>query len=88
MKVKFFAGFASITKEKERDFQATNAKELFERLIKHYGPEMQEKLMPGGALPESLVILVNGKHIRHLQGLQTPLSETDVVSIFPMVSGG
>lgn len=88
MKVKFFAGFASITKEKERDFQANNAQELFGKIIAHYGQEMQEKLMPGGQLPEALVILVNGKHIRHLQGLETPLREDDVVSIFPMVSGG
>ncbi len=48
MKVKFFAGFASITKEKERDFQAGNAKELFEKIITHYGDDMREKLMPGG----------------------------------------
>ncbi len=88
MKVKFFAGFASITKEKERDFQATDARELFEKIIAHYGDDMQEKLMPGGVLPESLVILVNGKHIRHLNGMETELTEADVVSIFPMVSGG
>jgi molybdopterin synthase sulfur carrier subunit len=88
MKVKFFAGFASITKEKERDFQAGNAKELFEKIITHYGDDMREKLMPGGVLPESLVILVNGKHIRHLNGMETALTEEDVVSIFPMVSGG
>ena len=88
MRVKFFAGFASITKEKERDFQAADAQELFRKIFEHYGPEMEAKLLPGGELPESLVILVNGKHIRHLAGLQTPLGEWDVVSIFPMVSGG
>lgn len=88
MKVKFFASFADAAKEKERDFSAPDIKSLFALLIERYGPEFEKMLYPKGTLPDNLIILVNGKHIRHLQGLDTPLQESDVVSIFPMLNGG
>ncbi|HWQ30252.1 MAG TPA: MoaD/ThiS family protein [Negativicutes bacterium] len=33
-------------------------------------------------------MLVNGRHIEHLQGLDTSLAENDEISIFPKVAGG
>ena len=44
--------------------------------------------MPGGVAVERLLIIVNGRHIHHLQGLETPLVEGDVVTIMPPVVGG
>ena len=32
--------------------------------------------------------MVNGRHITHLQGVTTPLTEQDVVALFPVVAGG
>ena len=35
-----------------------------------------------------MIILVNGRNILHLNGVQTPLNPDDVVAVFPMVAGG
>lgn len=41
-----------------------------------------------GALREYLSILVNGRDITHLDGLDTPLEDGDKLSLFPPVAGG
>jgi molybdopterin synthase sulfur carrier subunit len=41
-----------------------------------------------GVLRRSLNIYVNGENIRFLEGLATPLSEGDEVSIVPAIAGG
>ena len=35
-----------------------------------------------------LIIMINGRHIAHVGGLDAPVSDGDVVSIFPLVGGG
>ena len=42
----------------------------------------------GGKLSDTMIILVNGRNILHLNGVQTPLNPDDVVAVFPMVAGG
>lgn len=39
-------------------------------------------------IQESVNILVNGRNIRFLQGLDTPLRDGDSISIFPPTGGG
>ena len=34
------------------------------------------------------IIMINGRHIAHLGGLDSPVSEGDVVTVFPVVGGG
>ena len=88
MKVKFFASFVELTKEKERNFSAPDIKTLLRIMTEHYGQSFNDKLYRNSELNPTLVILVNGKHIRHLQGLETTLLESDEVAFFPMLSGG
>lgn len=40
------------------------------------------------ALGERIIVMVNGRRSEFLAGLETPLKETDVVQIFPVVAGG
>lgn len=51
-----------------------------------------ERLSPGGASAgvdaERLLIIVNGRNVHHLQGLDTPLADDDKVAIMPPVLGG
>ena len=35
-----------------------------------------------------LIIMINGRHIAHVGGLDALVSDGDVVSIFPLVGGG
>ncbi|MEG2419744.1 MAG: MoaD/ThiS family protein [Eubacterium sp.] len=46
-------------------------------------------LAPGGeTLGDEIIILVNGRHVEHLNGIHTPLVPSDTVAIFPVVAGG
>jgi sulfur-carrier protein len=41
-----------------------------------------------GSRPVGLVILINGRNINKLQGLNTLLKEGDLVTLFPPTAGG
>ena len=45
-------------------------------------------LEPNGKQRAFVNIYVNDEDVRYLQGLETPLSEADVISILPAVAGG
>ncbi len=47
------------------------------------------KLLNGQGEPHAgTIILVNRKNILHLRGLQTPISDGDVLALFPPGAGG
>jgi molybdopterin synthase sulfur carrier subunit len=39
-------------------------------------------------LTREIIIFVNGRNVRHLQMLDTPLKDDDEVAVFPMIAGG
>ncbi len=41
-----------------------------------------------GGLLEGINILLNGRNIHFLQGLETPLAAGDVIALFPPLDGG
>jgi len=45
-------------------------------------------VMEGDKVKEMVKILVNGRDVRELRGLETELSDGDCISIFPPVAGG
>lgn len=63
---------------------------LVEQLCALHGEKMARLLLneQGEPLHEDLFVLVNGRHIRQLQGLQTQLVPTDKVSIIPIIEAG
>lgn len=63
-------------------------RELLDKLCSKYGKRFAEKLFVEDRLSDDIIILVNGRHISHLQGLDTKLEEKDEISIFPKVAGG
>ena len=91
MKVKFFATYREITKTKEISVPAQGTVwDLAGLLIKKYGKPMKDMLENemGDDFGEYAIILVNGQNIVHLEGKFTPLTEADLVTIFPPVAGG
>jgi len=91
MKLKFFATFRSFTRCKEEDVVApTTVWDLLLSLSERYGASFSKKLLSpdGSEINEETIIMVNGLNILHLDGKNTPLTETDIVSIFPVVAGG
>lgn len=95
LKVKFFALLRDITRVKETtDFSGKTVLELLENLCDHYGKELTKWIFaPPVAgkkkeLSGNILILVNGRAIEHLAGIDTPLKESDEVAIFPKMAGG
>ncbi|QGU94051.1 MoaD family protein [Clostridium bovifaecis] len=89
MKVKFFAYIRDYTNCKETDFEYCETLEmLLRRLSEAYGEKFRNKVFQGNQLSKEVIILVNGRHIAHLDGISTKLNREDVVAIFPVVAGG
>jgi molybdopterin synthase sulfur carrier subunit len=51
-------------------------------------PALAERLRPDGTLSAFVNVYVNGDDIRHRQGLDTPVTATDVVVLLPAMAGG
>jgi sulfur-carrier protein len=62
--------------------------QLVERMISKH-PLLRDKLLDAdGNLQPSIHLLVNGREVRYLDGLQTRVTPQDAVRIFPPVGGG
>jgi molybdopterin synthase sulfur carrier subunit len=89
MKVKYFAYIRNYTKSKEIDFQyCKTVEELLLKLSDYYGKKFRNKIFKENVLSDEIIILVNGRHIVHLNGIHTNLNEEDEICIFPVVAGG
>lgn len=91
MQVKYFAYIRDYTKCKEcNEEDKTTVKELLHHLSDKYGAEFRAKALKndGNELGDDIIILVNGRHVAHLDGIDTKLLSSDVVQIFPVVAGG
>ncbi|MEG2642748.1 MAG: MoaD family protein [Eubacterium sp.] len=91
MKVKFFAYIRDYTGTKAIDMEAVpDVYTLIHELSDRYGKDFRGvALAPGGeTLGDEIIILVNGRHVEHLNGIHTPLVPSDTVAIFPVVAGG
>jgi adenylyltransferase/sulfurtransferase len=89
--VKFFANFREAAgRDKAQVEGAADVGSLIEKLVKLCGEKLAREIyLPNSKeLVETVHILVNGKVINILNGLDTPLKDGDVVAIFPPVSGG
>ena len=51
-------------------------------------PALRERLYDGDELRRFVNVYVNNEDIRYLEDLDTPVAETDEVSIIPAVAGG
>lgn len=82
VKVKVFATLIDIVGKRMLEVTSVRTvRELLDELDKRF-PGFKKELERG------FIILVNGKNIEHLQGLETPISDDDTVSIFPPAGGG
>lgn len=90
MLVKFFATYRELTNCKSVELTAPdNVLALLAALSDRY-PALGPRLLSadGRRLGDDAIVMVNGRHIAHLQGVETPLAQTDTVAVFPLVAGG
>lgn len=90
MIIRYFADIRDLTGENERRWTGTASTlaELLSDLGGYYGPRFRGRILTDSGLSETIIVLINGRDIRHLEGLNTPLGPDDTVSIFPVVAGG
>lgn len=88
--IRFFASMRNSTGVKEIEWAeaAPTLGDLLRLLSDRYGPEFRRWVLDGEELGGSVMVVVNGNDARHQAGLETRLSATDVVSIFPIMAGG
>ena len=93
MTVKFFAYL------REKDFAGTKeltcppaptVRALGEELCGRFGAKFRAEFFSpaGDELGERVIVMVNGRRVDFLSGLDTPLKDSDTVQIFPVVAGG
>lgn len=86
-KVQLFATYRDAAGIKEFVTSARSAGELF-GIIRTQYPSLYAEMFDKGELRPLVKVLVNGRHIQFLHGLDTPLGDEDIVSLFPPLAGG
>lgn len=90
MLVKFLATYRQIAQCRSFELPAPpTVLALMDELSSRW-PEFRELILSkdGTDKGDDVIILVNGRHIEHLDGVSTPLTEADYVVITPLVAGG
>ena len=89
MIVKFYATLRDVTGSREKRVEGyETVGELLKDLAKTYGRDFERLVLKGDGLVQGAMVLVNGTHIAHLQGFDTPLGKDSVIDVFPPVAGG
>lgn len=94
MIVKFFAFFRDPDfagcKELQWPEKAGTVYELCHQIADRYGAKFRKELLTpdGEAISDRSIVLVNGRRTEFLDGIHTPLKDTDTVYVFPVVAGG
>jgi len=89
MRILFFAYFRDYTGTKEVELEGCKTvRELLKELSQRYGKKFEKEVFIGDELSHKVIILVNGRSVLNMDGIETRLSEEDTISIFPVVAGG
>ena len=88
MKVNLYATYRDLTGAKHLELRGETVGEVIARLLEKY-PQMEPEVFTApGELSERVSIFRNGRDVRYLQGLATPVGPGDVLDLFPPVAGG
>ncbi|UCG01773.1 MAG: MoaD/ThiS family protein [Candidatus Heimdallarchaeota archaeon] len=90
-KIRLFATFKQITNHREIEYEiedGTTVRQLLEALFDQYNALRDKIFNENNELRPWIHILKNGRNIKFLGGIETTLTDGDVVSLFPPVAGG
>lgn len=91
VKVKFFALVRELAGTKELEIEGREGmriNDLLKELANILPEKFRDYIFEGNEVSRSLIILVNGKGISEMNGLETELKDGDEVALLPPVSGG
>lgn len=75
--------------EREVTISASTLNEALDQLATRYGDPFKERIFDSPGKPKRLLnFYVNGKNVRFINYLNTPLSDTDELTILPSTTGG
>lgn len=81
---------SNVTHARETTLQLgdTTVKAVLDKLVEQFGADFEKRILDKGEVRRFVNLYVNGEDIRHLNGLSSPVKDTDEISILPAVSGG
>ncbi len=69
--------------------EGSSIRNLLDKLFERYGPELKEKIIDSTEnLHLQFTILLNGRNINYLNGLETKLTNGSVISLLSPAGGG
>lgn len=68
--------------------ERTTIGHVLHRLVASYPPLGKKLWDDEGKLAGFVTVLLNGRSVEYLQGLETPVAGDDSISLFPPVGGG
>ncbi len=86
-RVNLYATLRDLTGEKSLNVSGGTVKEVIEALAARW-PAIKAELLEGDEVADGYSVFINGRDVRYLEGLQSPVAEDDVIDIFPPVAGG
>lgn len=89
--IRLFASFKQITNKREIEIKLEEGATIFqllEVLFNQYDSLREKIFDENNELREWIHILKNGRSIKFLEGIETTLTNGDVVAVFPPVAGG
>lgn len=91
VQVKFLATIREIAREPSTELFCEphdTARTLMRQLVKKYGHKFELVTSQGTDLKPGIKIIINGRDIDYLKGLETQLKDGDVIVIIPPIAGG
>jgi len=91
MQVKLFAGLREIAGSKAVEIATTGkatVREVLHKLIKKHPRLEREIFAEDGSIQSQVNVLLGGRNVRWLDGLDTELDEDQELAIFPPIAGG
>ena len=90
VRVLYYAGVrerVGVSETRVEGFSGTLS-ELIKHLEEHCGVSVIDPCKADADPLSVLIFMINGRHIAHIGGLDAPVSDGGMVSIFPLVGGG
>lgn len=81
-RVNLYATLRDLTGEKSLNVSGGTVKEVIEALAARW-PVIKAELLEGDEVADGYSVFINGRDVRYLEGLQSPVAEDDVIDIFP-----
>lgn len=85
----FFGPFREAVGDKtvKLDTDAATVGDLLVEIETHY-PDLEGRLLEDEDVRPEIAVTINGKHVQHVDGVETTLADGDVVRLTPAVYGG